>query len=212
MPNVSVHDLDGMTPLNCLVVAKGINHTTPIKYCSQKLKNAQYDSIDDSFIFKLNNRYLQWVFNQIEDYGGRIYFRVLFRKNKIAITTITDSITPIITTNIHADISVPGQTATFNQNDSILNATTITTYDRPTHTVNYGMIICNCVLCILVLLVWVVLYLKHHRSRKQVSMQTTEETSSNREASMVSNYDTISLNTIQHPIHITNETSGAAWV
>lgn len=27
-----------------------------------------------------------------------------------------------------------GQTATFNQNDSILNATTITTYDRPTHT------------------------------------------------------------------------------
>lgn len=54
MPNVSVHDLDGMTPLNCLVVAKGINHTTPIKYCSQKLKNAQYDSIDDSFIFKLS--------------------------------------------------------------------------------------------------------------------------------------------------------------
>ncbi|XP_071133249.1 uncharacterized protein [Mytilus edulis] len=124
----------------------------------------------------------------------------------------TDSINTPKATNIHVDLSLTGKITTFNQNNSMTEATAITTYDRTTQTVNYGMIICNCVLCILVLLVWVVLFLKHHRSRKQVSMQTIEETSSNRESSRMSNYDTISLNTIPHPIHITNETYSAAWV
>ncbi|CAC5392611.1 unnamed protein product [Mytilus coruscus] len=108
-------------------------------------------------------------------------------------------------------VSQAGQTTIFNQNDSIICATAINTYGRTTQTVNYGIIICNCVLFILVLSVWAVLWLMRHRSRKQVSMRTSEETSS-REVPRMSNYDTISLNTIPHPIHVTNETYSAVWV
>lgn len=60
MLDVSIHDLDGMTHFNCLVVAKGLYHTEPIKYCREILKTIQYYNIDASFIFQMG-KYVRFV-------------------------------------------------------------------------------------------------------------------------------------------------------
>ncbi|CAG2210114.1 unnamed protein product [Mytilus edulis] len=84
-----------------------------------------------------------------------------------------------------------GLTTTLIKIKRIINAnvTAITSYDNTTQTGNGST---HIKMLVLTMKVWV---------RKPVSTQTTEETSSNRESSRMSNYDTISLNTIPHPIH-----------
>ncbi|XP_063447504.1 uncharacterized protein LOC134727046 [Mytilus trossulus] len=84
-----------------------------------------------------------------------------------------------------------------------------------------AILISNCILFLLVLLVWIILYLKHCRQRKQdttlkkrTSSTRQEETLSTRQeqtsltnqSPRTSNYEQISEVIISRPFHITNET------
>ncbi|XP_052068515.1 uncharacterized protein LOC127707789 [Mytilus californianus] len=173
-------------------------------YCKRKMRNIYCDGIDNSIIFRIRNKYLQWTCSKEQDVSGKKYFRGISR-------TINEN-----------------TTTTFAIRNSITyTATTTPVHSKVTRADNYAMIICNCVLFMLVLLVWVVLYLRHHRQRKQVSKRNKrtsstrqEQTSSTRQVQTsstsqsprISNYEQISEVTISRPFHITNETYSDACV
>ncbi|XP_063444949.1 uncharacterized protein LOC134725228 [Mytilus trossulus] len=189
---LSKHKVYNMSSSTCLVIAKGVYTTEQMVYCRRKLMDFYCDGNIISIIFRLNIKYLQWICKRFQDPLAKPYFRVISRiDNKISTTA-------------------------FNKPDSSIYMNTSTTTpvlaDVPTPN-NYTIIICNCILFLLVLLVWIILYLKHFRPgkqdttlKKQASSTRQEQTSSTSQSPRTSNYEQISEVSISRPFRITNET------
>ncbi|XP_076076104.1 uncharacterized protein LOC143046954 [Mytilus galloprovincialis] len=197
--DVQVHKVDSMSSTTCLVKSKGVYTTQQMADCKIHMQNVYCNGNNNRIIFRLKNRYLQWICHNLKDNLGKPYFRVISR-----------------ITCVKPFVCEENATTAFDKPESITYIYTSTTtplhagVSRPD---NYAIIICNCVLFLLVLLVVIALYLKHFRQRKtdttlnaRTSSTREEPTSSTSQSPRISNYEQISEVIISRPFHITNET------